>query len=154
MDSIVRQLTELGVARILPVVAQRSQRFADPEALRRRGTRWRRIATSAAEQCGRRQVPPIDDPCDFGELSWQRLPRPVFVFDPEEGAGLGVALDAPAPEAVTLMVGPEGGWTADELHATVRHGARPVGLGPLVLRADTAGVVVATVLMHRWGDLL
>jgi 16S rRNA (uracil1498-N3)-methyltransferase len=171
METIVRQVTELGVQRIVPVLAQRSQAKAGGAAQRRRAERWRRIADAAAEQCGRTRVPRIEDPCALAQLHWGSLPRPLLIADPGAVPGTS-AIEAPgggapdgtakhppgwsaatAPPAATVMVGPEGGWAAEEVDAARVHGAAPLGLGPRVLRTDSAGVVAVTLLQARWGDL-
>lgn len=168
METIVRQLTELGVQRIVPVLAQRSQQANTKETARaRKAERWQRIADSAAEQCGRTRVPRIDSPCPFDQLAWDTLPAPLLIADPgapgapgapggtrspEAGNPLSVARDR-APRAATVMIGPEGGWTEAEVEAARAHGATPLQLGPRVLRADSAGVVAIALLQYLWGDL-
>jgi len=83
MDTIVRQATELGVDRIVPVFAERSQHpKGQQKGAERKAERWRRIADAAAEQSQRRLVPDIDAPCRFAELPWPTLPRPMFIGDP------------------------------------------------------------------------
>ncbi len=150
MDSIVRQVTELGVDRIVPVVAERSQQAkAKAAAMQRRAERWRRIAEAAAEQSHRARVPEVEVPCGFGELEWDLLPRPMFIADP----GAGAVARAPAPDAVSVLVGPEGGWTEPEVSAALAAGAQSFGLGPRVLRADTAGVVAVSLFQSWWGDI-
>lgn len=150
MDSIVRQVTELGVDRIVPVVAERSQQTkASVTAMQRRTERWGRIAEAAAEQSRRTRVPDIEVPCAFGELEWECLPRPIFIADP--GAS-PVARD-PAQVAISVLVGPEGGWTQPEVSTALAAGAQSFGLGPRVLRSDTAGVVAVTLFQALWGDL-
>lgn len=160
LDPVVRQLTELGVHEFVPLVSRHGRGTGDAVAVRL--DRWRRIVDSAAEQCGRRRVMGVADPVAFDEIDWTELWRPLLLLDPEAPTGAldrvaAVPGDVPpseAPGRVTLLVGPEGGWSADEIAAARdRHGAIPVGLGPRVLRADTAGVVAAAVVLHRWGDL-
>jgi 16S rRNA (uracil1498-N3)-methyltransferase len=165
MDTIVRQLTELGVSRIVPTLAERSQGGRlGAAALRRRTDRWRRIADAAAEQCGRARVAEIDAPCRYDDLDWDGLPRPLFIATPEPAeraaaadrttiAATGVAAGVAGAAAVTLMVGPEGGWSDAELATAARRGASQMGLGPRILRADTASVVAVALLQHRLGDL-
>jgi len=166
MDTIVRQITELGVSRVVPVIAARSQggRLA-VAALQRRTDRWRRIADAAAEQCGRARVPEIDAPCRYDDLDWDGLPRPLFIATPEPAepataaanrttiAATGAAAGAAGAAAVTLMVGPEGGWSDAELATAAGRGALAIGLGPRILRADTASVVAVALLQHLLGDL-
>jgi 16S rRNA (uracil1498-N3)-methyltransferase len=165
MDTIVRQITELGVSRIVPVIAERSQGGRlGVVALQRRTDRWRRIADAAAEQCGRARVPQIDAPCRYDDLDWDGLPRPLFIATPEPAKSAAAAADrttiaatgaagATGAAAVTLMVGPEGGWSDAELATAAGREALPIGLGPRILRADTASVVAVALLQHRLGDL-
>jgi 16S rRNA (uracil1498-N3)-methyltransferase len=165
MDTIVRQITELGVSRIVPVIAERSQGGRlGVAALQRRTDRWRRIADAAAEQCGRARVPQIDAPCRYDDLDWEGLPRPLFIATPEPAEPAAAAADrttiaatgaagATGAAAVTLMVGPEGGWSDAELATAAGREALPIGLGPRILRADTASVVAVALLQHRLGDL-
>lgn len=163
METIVRQVTELGVWRIVPVIAQRSQQSESKEAAQEhRAERWRRVADSAAEQCGRTRIPLIDSPCRFGELAWETLPRPLLIADPgasvaargdHDGTRAG-RLDARATAAAaTVLVGPEGGWTGAEVEAVLALGGETLQLGPRELRADSAGVVAITLLQYLWGDL-
>jgi 16S rRNA (uracil1498-N3)-methyltransferase len=163
METIVRQATELGVHRIVPVIGQRSRQSKSKDAAQqRRAERWRRVADSAAEQCGRTRVPLIDSPCRFDELSWETLPRPLLIADPgasvaargtHDGTPAGT-LDARATAtAATVLVGPEGGWTGAEVEAVLTLGGETLQLGPRELRADSAGVVAITLLQYLWGDL-
>lgn len=169
MEGIVRQVTELGVQRIVPLLAERSQAMGGAAAQRRKAERWRRIADAAAEQSGRTRVPRIDEPCTLAQLDWSSLPRPLLIADPGAGgkpaelenlperlaaatAGAGSAARR-APSAASVMVGPEGGWSGDEVEAARQHGATAIAIGPRVLRADSAGVVAVTLLQYLWGDL-
>jgi len=150
MDTIIRQVTELGVARVVPVVTERSQQAkAKAATMHRRTERWRRIAVTAAEQSGRTRVPSVDLPCALTDLEWERLPAPLLMAEPTAGPVDRTA----APDRLTLLVGPEGGWTEAELALAREAGARPFSLGPRVLRADTAGAAALSLLQFLWGDL-
>jgi 16S rRNA (uracil1498-N3)-methyltransferase len=154
VDTVVRHLTEIGVAAILPVLSERSQSFARQDsALERRYRRWERIAAAAAEQCRRRVVPDLFRPCRLGDLPWEQLPPPVLLLDPGEGSQplRQAVTDARLP-GVTIMIGPEGGWSETELEL-LRDRAQAVSLGPRVLRTETAAIVAASIVMYRWGDL-
>lgn len=155
METIVRQSTELGVVRIVPVLACHSPPArGKPAALRRKAERWRRIADSAAEQCGRTHVPVVEEPVRFAELSWGTLPRPLLIATPTAGRAAGSAPSAVEDTGgVTVMVGPEGGWSEEELVGAADQGADELWLGPRVLRADSAGVVAITLLQYLRGDL-
>jgi 16S rRNA (uracil1498-N3)-methyltransferase len=155
MDPIVRHLTEIGVACILPVLSERGQSFARQDAaLDERHVRWQRIASAAAEQSRRRIVPRVLDPCRLAHLVWEELPVPVLLLDPGEGAQLlREAISEECPRALTMMIGPEGGWSDAEVDLLQSRRARLVSLGPRVLRTETAALVAVSIAMHRWGDL-
>lgn len=176
METIVRQVTELGVRRIVPVIGERSRRpGGDAASLERKLRRWRRVADAAAEQSRRTRVPDIDAPLPLQELAWEGLPRPMFIAEPgttrpghddagdaESTAARGDGVEstgsqwadaAGAAGSVTVLVGPEGGWSDDEITAAMHEGASALSLGPRVLRADTAGVVALSVFQYLWGDL-
>lgn len=154
MDTIVQQCTEVGVARILPVLSERGQVSRGGErSLAHKVDRWRRIADSAAQQCGRASVPRIASPVALAALSWEDLPSPRLLLDPGGRSLRQVAGASRGVEGVTLLVGPEGGWSEEEVDAAAEHGAERVRCGPRVLRADTAGAVAIALVQYEWGDL-
>jgi 16S rRNA (uracil1498-N3)-methyltransferase len=149
MDVVVRDATMAGVARIVPVVSERTQVKA--AALERAGAhdRWRRIAIASAKQSGCARLPDIDPPRAFA--GWLAEPFDgvrILLVEPDAAAasvGLRAALAAPAP-AVACLIGPEGGWSAAECEAATRAGCVPISLGPMTLRADAAGLVAASLV--------
>ena len=153
MDDVVRDAVMLGFAAVQPLVSARSELSLATLARGDRHERWQRIAVSSAKQCGRAVVPAVAPPIAFeGPASLAHLPSPLFLLvEPGASAAtMGVASVVPAaPAAATLIVGPEGGWTADELQRCASH-AHPLGIGALTLRADAAAVVAATALMAHW----
>ena len=145
MDLVVEKATELGVSRIAP--------FHSRHAVGRgaRTERWRRIAVAAAKQCGRTAVPVVDAPVPFSALV--RAPWPglrLLAWEEERDAPLPAAS---APEGVVVAVGPEGGFAAAEVDEARAHGFTSFALGPRLLRAETAAIVVAALCQARWGDL-
>jgi 16S rRNA (uracil1498-N3)-methyltransferase len=159
MDAIIRDAVMMGVAAIQPVVAARSEVTLQSLVRGRRQERWQRIAVSSAKQCGRAVVPAILEPQSFdtvtSSLAAMTLPEPcLMLVEPSVAAGavaLG-ELDATPPRETTLLVGPEGGWTPEE----VEKGAavsRPVTFGTRTLRADAMPLIVMTALFARWGEL-
>jgi 16S rRNA (uracil1498-N3)-methyltransferase len=159
MDAVVRDAVMMGVAAIQPVVTTRTE--VTLSSLRRssRQERWGRIAVSSAKQCGRAVVPAILEPRSFEDvaasLAAMMLPGPCLMFVEPTASADATALndlDATPPREATVLVGPEGGWTTEEL---VRGSAvsRPVTLGPRTFRADAVPVVALTALFTRWGDL-
>ena len=153
MDFLVQKTAELGVARIVPVLTERSVARPDSEAGRR--ARWQKIAQEAARQCGRADVPAVDAPVPLAEaLALPGLPpRRLALFERERGRSLGAALAASAPAPTALLVGPEGGFTAPELAAAGAAGFEPVGLGERILRVETAAIVAVALVAGASGML-
>lgn len=160
MEAIVRAATELGAARVVPVLTARTVVRLEPARWRERARRWQRVAGEATKQCGRAVVPVVEEPCPLG--AWLARDEPAAArLCLWEGAAadetLGRALDpggAPDGRAgVTVLVGPEGGLAPDEVQAARARGYTVVGLGPRLLRTETAGPAVVAILQHRLGDL-
>jgi 16S rRNA (uracil1498-N3)-methyltransferase len=154
MDFIVQKATELGVARIVPVLSQRSVVRLDKAQAQSKAAHWRAVAVSACEQCGRNRIPAVEPPRPLlnylGESAAGKGSK--LVFEPDSAAA---ALPvAPARGgAVEIAIGPEGGFAADELEAFRVAGYSRVGLGPRVLRAETAAIAAVVWLQARCGDM-
>jgi len=147
MDDIVRKAVELGAHAIVPVLAERSQR-APAERLDRRVVRWRQIAVSACEQCGRNRVPAIEAVIPLRTWIAGRRPlQDVAVLDPRAPQPLA----AVAARSRGLLIGPEGGLTDDEVALATSAGAVAVHLGARTLRADTAAIAALGVAVSLEG---
>lgn len=152
MDYAVRKATELGVASITPVVAQRSQGAVSGERSDKRLAHWRGIAIAACEQCGRNRIPSVDAPTMLAD--WLRR------YDVEQGIaaiaapGAQLSLGALAARSAPrfLLIGPEGGFTEAEIGAALSTGVLAVHLGPRMLRAETAGTAALAMLEALAGD--
>jgi 16S rRNA (uracil1498-N3)-methyltransferase len=148
---MIEKATELGVAKIVPVEAARSEHGLE-RAARKRIDRWRRIALEASQQSRRAFLPEVDEPVEFAEvLSLTAAHR--FVLDEKpETAPLDRAIPTArdASDTVALLVGPEGGWTDPERDAFVSASWTPVSLGPLVLRAETAAIAALAIVGAAW----
>jgi 16S rRNA (uracil1498-N3)-methyltransferase len=152
MDWIVQKSVELGVAAIAPVVSSRSIVRLSGERAAKRIDHLRRLAIAACEQCGRNRVPPVDDLLPLPQFlaTQAELPGPKLMLSPCAPVRLS---ELPSPNsALTLLVGPEGGFTDEELRAARACGFQPAALGPRVLRTETAGLAALAGLLARWGD--
>ena len=125
----------------------------------RRVERWQRIAVASAKQCGRATVPPILEPRLFSDvpaaLGRLALPGPGLMFVEPSAAGGAIALgdlDSAAPHETTVLIGPEGGWTPEEIELASA-ACRLVTLGSRTLRADAMAVVAMAALLTRWREL-
>lgn len=151
---VLQKGTEIGVSQFTPIITSRAVAASIGDAKR---ARWERIIIEAAEQSGRRKIPAL---------------HPVRTYEEalkaaQAGGGLGVipweeelvgdirsllsSIDASAP--VSLFIGPEGGFAGSEIDAARGHGVHPVSLGPRILRADTAGLVAASVILFECGEM-
>ena len=153
MDAVVRDAVMLGFAAVQPIVTARTETSLAALTRSARHERWHRIAVSSAKQCGRAVVPAIAPPIAFdGPASLAHLPSPQFLLVEPGASAFATAVagvDPTAPAAATLIVGPEGGWTAEEVQRCAGH-AHPVGIGALTLRADAAALVAAAALITHW----
>jgi 16S rRNA (uracil1498-N3)-methyltransferase len=157
MDFIVQKTTELGVARIVPVVAGRSvsRPAADDRSAARRA-RWERIAREAARQSGRADVPHIDDAVPLATALAEAQPSEgharLALWESSRGHPLRQALASP-PHKVTLLIGPEGGFAEAEVAAAAAAGFQIVGLGARILRVETAAIVAVALAQAAAGGL-
>lgn len=158
LDAIVRDATMMGVSVIRPAIATRGN--VPLAAVRRPAAveRWRRIAIASVKQCGRAVVPDIAPAADLEEvLSHDRSDVRLLLAEPSAAAAGAIEVERlraqPAPPSATLAIGPEGGWTSDEIAAALRHAFVPLTLGRRTLRADAAPIVAVSVVQTVWGDL-
>lgn len=155
MTWLVQKATELGVARIVPVVTARVVARPLAERADGRRARWERVAREAVKQCGRAVTPEIEAPRGFAEVVAEASRHDVAWLC-WEGGGAPLAEAARAvgrPRRVLLLIGPEGGFTQEEVELAGAAGARAIGLGPRILRAESAGLVAVTLCQHLFGDL-
>ncbi len=158
MDAIVRQATELGAAAIIPVITERTVVKLDERKRADRGERWRRIARSAAEQSRRDDIPAVGDPVTLAEFASfaAGYDGVVVLWEDSSGVGLAASLTpwSAEPQArIAIVVGPEGGLSAEEVDVLVEHGAVVASLGSSILRTETAAIVALGLAIHELGGL-
>ncbi|MES1167410.1 MAG: RsmE family RNA methyltransferase, partial [Pseudomonadota bacterium] len=160
MDDIVRQATEVGVARIVPLLSERSQVHLEGDRADKKMEKWRATAIEAAKQCGNPWLPevmPIQDfpsflasanDCDLKLVAslhagTTTLKKALATFSHKHGH---------PPRSVLWLIGPEGDFSPGEMTAAVMAGFVPVTLGPLVLRSDTAAIYALSIVGHELGS--
>ncbi|PVE07058.1 16S rRNA (uracil(1498)-N(3))-methyltransferase [Limnohabitans sp. Rim28] len=140
MDWLVEKATELGVASITPLVAERSVLKLKGERAEKKLAHWQGIAIASAEQCGRNRVPPVHAAVTLAEWLKKAPPGERWVLSLSEGTRSVGQMWGAGP--VTVLSGPEGGLSPNEELAALAAGFAPVTLGPRVLRAETAPLAV------------
>ncbi|MBX9705445.1 MAG: 16S rRNA (uracil(1498)-N(3))-methyltransferase [Gammaproteobacteria bacterium] len=149
MDWILQKATELGVSSITPLITERSGVKLDAERWQKRQQHWEAVIISACEQCGRNQLPSVTQPQEFT----------AFVAQPRSGTKLILAPEATTPlpsavieQAVTIVIGPEGGFSDLELTQAQQAGFSATQFGPRILRTETAAIAAVAVLQMIFGD--
>jgi 16S rRNA (uracil1498-N3)-methyltransferase len=143
MEWAIEKCTELGVTRIVPVIARRTDSHL-VAASAKRVERWRRIAVQASEQSRRASPPEIADPVKLQEAMALPAGLKIVLSEAEEQSQLR---DIQPTGEVLLAIGPEGGWTEDELELLQKNGWLSASLGPTILRAETAAIAATAITM-------
>lgn len=144
-ELVLQKATELGVKTIIPLVTERIE--LRPERYSGKMDRWQKIVFEAVKQCGRTMVPRIEAPADFDAVIARSGEKILFDADAPPTANRQPATD------LTVLIGPEGGWSDDELRSAREQNVLFARLGPRRLRAETAAIAAVAVLASRFGDL-
>lgn len=147
---MIEKATELGVERIVPVEAERSEKGLERAALKRL-ERWRKIVRESSQQSRRARMPEVTEPLRL-EQALASLASHRFFLDETGGDPLlsAVPADRANAEEAALAIGPEGGWTDAERQLAAARGWRRISLGPMILRAETAAIAATAVLVNAW----
>lgn len=152
MDDIVRMACEMGVAKIIPVIAERSLAAREADVSVSKLDRWRAIALAAARQCGSPGVAEITAPVALHNLPAESHETLRIVFWENETKSLKSVLDnTPRPNSVLVLIGPEGGFSREEVELLISHGFKTASLGVTTLRTETAGIVALSAIHHHFG---
>jgi len=159
MDSIIQKAVEIGVRDIYPLASQYAVVKVDQERASKKVERWQSIAREACKQCRRNQVPSVHTPGSFSAMLnlVQGCPA-ILLYENEDHNGLKAVLREKrevflkAPQ-LFLIIGPEGGFSPAEVAAAREQGVLVAGLGPRILRTETAGIVAASIILYELADL-
>ena len=153
MDWVLQKAVELGVFAIRPVVAKRSVVRLAADKMERRQNHWRNVVIAACEQCGANLVPVVAPLLDLPQYLAQPAAHNESRLLLQSGVGMRLR-DMVKPEgAVTILVGPEGGFEDSEIDLIKFTGFEPLSFGPRVLRTETAGPAALAAMMAFWGDV-
>jgi len=153
MDWIIEKAVELGVAGIQPLAARRCVVRLSAERAEKKLEHWNGIVVSASEQCGRNRLASVAPPLEFRDwISHQDLHKRVILTPRATESLADWARHQPA-QALSIMVGPEGGFSDEEEAEALLHGALPLSIGPRVLRTETAALAAVSILSAAWGGI-
>lgn len=150
-DWVIQKATELGVTKITPLFTERVDVKLSGERQEKKQRHWQQIMISACEQCGRNDLVEIRDACRLEDWCTKLDSGLKLVLCPSQNEQL--VSDERAPSTFTLLVGPEGGLSDEEIAYSFKQGFRALQLGPRVLRTETAPIAAISIVQHRWGDM-
>lgn len=151
MELVMQKAVELGVTSIIPLITTRSVVKLDKERMQKKLAQWQAIAIAACEQCGRNQVPRIESTLTLTEYLHKNQAQLKFVLHPETGKTWRDYVFVPAD--IALLIGPEGGFSQEEMKQIFSFNFNPLCLGPRILRTETAAIAALSVLQAICGDL-
>lgn len=152
MDFVIQKSVELGVDAITPLFSERCGVKLSGERLDKKRQQWQKIAIAACEQSGRNQVPMIHQPIALNDWINQQDDAVKLTLHPRASYRINT-LPEPKVKAIRLLIGPEGGFTDDEVNLSEQAGFIETLLGPRILRTETAALTAITALQCRFGDL-
>ncbi|WP_461537319.1 16S rRNA (uracil(1498)-N(3))-methyltransferase [Spongorhabdus nitratireducens] len=149
MDWAIQKATEAGVTEITPLFTERCEVKLNSERQEKRLQHWRKVAISACEQCARNRVPVINPPQQLNDWLAARQTKLNFVLHHRTERKIS---GYEVPQSVSLLIGPEGGLSADEIAQAENKQFNALALGPRVLRTETAPVAAISLMQYLWGD--
>ncbi|MAD47615.1 MAG: 16S rRNA (uracil(1498)-N(3))-methyltransferase [Oceanospirillaceae bacterium] len=149
MDFTIQKATELGISEITPLWSERCEVRLKGERLEKKTDHWQKVAISACEQSGRNHLPLIHAPQTLSEWCRNTDADVKCILHPHNQKPLK---DYPAPHSLALLVGPEGGFSENEVQQVLSAGFHGLTLGPRILRTETAALAALSVFQYQWGD--
>lgn len=156
LEWILQKATELGASRIVPLITTRSEVRILEDRLDRKMARWEKILQEAVKQSGRTEVPQLNVPAELEDFCRNESSEVRLALDEQGDRSLSSVLSAAGrakPVAVSVIVGPEGGWDDKDRALFQEHGWTRVRLGSRIMRAETAPIAILAILQYEWGDL-
>lgn len=151
MDFSIQKAVELGVKNIIPVISKFSNVKIQDDRVHNKLAHWQNIIISATEQCGRSYLTQVQKPLSFAEWLSLDASKTRLILHPESQQSMS-NINLPDNE-LTLMIGPEGGFSDDEIERAQENDCEPISLGPRILRTETAVVCAVSNAQQLWGDL-
>lgn len=150
MDYVLQKAVELGVTRFIPLITAHSTLKLAPARWQKRSLHWQGVMLAACEQSGRTRLPKLENPMTFDLATTSIKAEQRIILQPCAKHNINAL---PPCQSIALLVGPEGGWSENELKCARVADYSPVHIGPRMLRAETAGLVAMSILQAQFGDL-
>jgi len=154
-ELVLQKLTELGVNRIVPIESERSSTLAERDSGQKKSHRWPDVILKASRQCRRAMLPELLEVHSFADAlnCASSTELKLMLYEGDASWSLTEGFGSFTPQSVALLVGPEGGFSADEVEQAQAEGFLPVTLGPRILRTETAAIVAAAIVQSSLEDL-
>lgn len=160
LDFIIQKTIELGINAITPVISERPVVRIEKERAEEKSRRWKKIAIEAAQQSNRLDVPDISPPLSFHDYmaSFKKGDLNLLLYEGEKRMGIkqvlrGIQQTKSGVKTIILLIGPEGGFSQEEVETAAEAGFTPVSLGDLILRTETAPIVALSILQYEFGQM-
>ena len=156
VDWVIEKATELGVTTIIPLSSNYTVPKLDGDKIQKRSERWRKIAVSAAKQCGRSRIPEVYSLRSFENFvceSWPETLKLILWENETQGSLREMFEKCRETKSVLLAVGPEGGFSHGEVELANAQGFQSMQMGKRILRAETAALAALAIVQFLWGDL-
>ncbi|PRX28347.1 16S rRNA (uracil1498-N3)-methyltransferase [Orenia metallireducens] len=156
MDMIVQKCTEIGVEEFIPIDTKRTVVNLNKKKAQKRQERWQKIVEEAAKQSKRGKIPKVKELSDLKQIigKFDSYDLVLVPWEDEESQGLKETLGSNLEvERIMIIIGPEGGFSLEEIEQVKRAGAKSVTLGPRILRTETAGIATLSMVLYQLGDL-
>jgi 16S rRNA (uracil1498-N3)-methyltransferase len=152
LETVIQKAVELGVSKIIPFESSRCIKRPKAEKAEKQTQRLQRIAEEAAKQCGRAKIPEITSPMGYREMLGEAKAASLslFCYENEDGSTVKSALPDKIPESISVIVGSEGGFSAEEAALACESGAMSVSLGKRILRCETAPLFALTAISYKY----
>ena len=157
MEWVLQKVVEIGVTKIITLSTDRCiVKIDTPKKMQSKVERWNKIAEAAAKQSGRGVVPQVEQPMTFKEaVSYikENNLTAIIPYENEKETGIKSVIQSNPNQVYGILIGPEGGFTEEEIEYAVAHGIQPVTLGQRILRSETASIVTLTNIMYEMGEM-
>jgi 16S rRNA (uracil1498-N3)-methyltransferase len=158
MDLIVQKAVEIGAAGIVPILSDRTVVRLDAEDAAQKQSKWQIVAIEAAKQCGQNWLPEVHTPCTLAQFFSERPSFDLQLIGSLQSDALHLKQiladhsaehEGKRPASALMLIGPEGDFTPAELNLARSHGCRPITLGPIILRVETAAIYCLSILSYE-----